>query len=107
MDQGPPSHLTATAPAIPAPLAAQPAAVTPFAAAAPRSTPPAALDTAYTEAPAPQSRAAPADEEAAAPISTSATQQSSLPVAWQQAGLTERPRDPPAPAPAVTPPTTD
>jgi len=72
--------------------------VTPFA-AAPRSTPPAALDTAYTEAPAPQSRAAPAD--------TSATQQSSLPVAWQQAGLTERPRDPPAPAPAVTPPITD
>ena len=61
------------------------AAVTPFAAAAPRSTPPAALDTTYTEA----------------------TQQSSLPVAWQQAGLTERPRDPPAPAPAVTPPTTD
>ena len=34
-----------------------------------------------------------ADEEAAAPISTSATQQSSLPVAWQRAGLTERPRD--------------
>merc|ERR1719247_3731165 len=43
----------------------------------------------------------------AAPISASATQQSSLPVAWQQAGLTERPRDPPAPAPAVTPPTMD
>merc|ERR1719247_334676 len=43
----------------------------------------------------------------AAPISASATPQSSLPVAWQQAGFTERPRDPPAPAPAVTPPTTD
>ena len=104
---------TATQPAPPKqPSAQSPAAVTPFAAAPaaaapPRSTPPAALDTAYTEAPAPQSRAAPADEETAAPISTSATQQSSLPVAWQQAGLTERPRDPPAPAPAVTPPTTD
>ena len=82
---------TATQPAPPKqPSAQSPAAVTPFAAApaaaAPaRSTPPAALDTTYTEA----------------------TQQSSLPVAWQQAGLTERPRDPPAPAPAVTPPTTD
>ena len=82
---------TATQPAPPKqPSAQSPAAVTPFAAAPaaaapPRSTPPAALDTTYTEA----------------------TQQSSLPVAWQQAGLTERPRDPPAPAPAVTPPTTD
>ena len=106
----PPAPATATAPPLPAPLAAQPASVTPYAAAAAaasRSTPPVALDTAYTEVPAPQSRAAPADEEAAAPISTSATQQSSLPVAWQQAGLTERPRDPPAPAPAVTPPIVD
>ena len=83
-----PNNAPATAPAPPA-LLTQPseplASVTPFAAAAPRSTPPAALDTTYNEA----------------------TQQSSLPVAWQQAGLTERPRDPPAPAPAVTPPTTD
>ena len=89
MDQGPPSHLTATAPALPPPPAAQPAAVTPFAAAAaaaPRSTPPAALDTAYTEAPA-------VTPAIAAPISAASTQQSSLPVAWQQAGLTERPRD--------------
>ena len=68
---------TATQPAPPKqPSAQSPAAVTPFAAAPaaaapPRSTPPAALDTTYTEA----------------------TQQSSLPVAWQQAGLTERPRD--------------
>ena len=82
---------TATQPAPPKqPSAQSPAAVTPFAAAPaaaapPRSTPPAALDTTYTEA----------------------TQQSSLPVAWQQAGLTERPRDPPAPAPAVTPPIVD
>ena len=99
----PPAPATATAPAIPAPLAAQPASVTPYAAAAAaasRSTPPVALDTAYTEAPA-------VTPAIAAPISASATQQSSLPVAWQQAGLTERPRDPPAPAPAVTPPTTD
>ena len=92
---------TPAPPAPPTQPSAISAAVTPIAAAASRSTPPAALDTAHTEAPA-------VTPAIAAPISASAaTQQSSLPVAWQQAGLTERPRDPPAPAPAVTPPTTD